>query len=144
MHGLLPPFQSLPSVKSTSVISSSADTWLWQEDANDVAQALGLVEENDGEEHLMLLQMPSLLPTPRPLHDAADAKRGHPKHVRQRPVQLAASLKDLPSGKVSASLFNRGFQTKLSEWSRLVPEACIPLLLPSALGMYFCSLLLLQ
>lgn len=69
-----------------------------------MAESLGLLDEEGDEDHLALLQMPSLLPAPRPEHDAADSRRGHPKHVRQREAQAAAAtLTDLPCGKASST-----------------------------------------
>lgn len=70
-----------------------------------VAESLGLGEEGSGEEHVVLLQMPDLLPSPAPppAVDAAAAKLRHLRREDAPPAPVALSLKDLPSGKVNIS-----------------------------------------
>lgn len=70
-----------------------------------VAESLGLGEEGSGEEHVVLLQMPDLLPSPAPppAVDAAAAKLRHLRREDAPPAPVALSLKDLPSGKVNNS-----------------------------------------
>ena len=74
-----------------------------QEDDVNVAETLGLAEENGAEERIVLLQMPALLPSPAPppAVDVAAAKLRHLRREDAPPAPVALSLKDLPSGKVN-------------------------------------------
>ncbi|KAK9914804.1 hypothetical protein WJX75_000773 [Coccomyxa subellipsoidea] len=76
------------------------------EDEVNVAESLGLGEEGSGEEHVVLLQMPDLLPSPAPppAVDAAAAKLRHLRREDAPPAPVALSLKDLPSGKIGKML----------------------------------------
>lgn len=67
-----------------------------------VAQSLGLLDGDGAEEHVVMLQMPSLLPAPAPPPppDAAAAKLRQLRREDAPLMPVALSLKDLPSGKV--------------------------------------------
>jgi len=67
-----------------------------------VAQNLGLLDGDEAEEHVVMLQMPLLLPAPAPPPppDTAAAKLRQLRREDAPPTPVALSLKDLPSGKV--------------------------------------------